>query len=83
MLLMPVPLLFAPPPFRQLGDAAGDGARRPVAREDVRVRAAAHHDVGAGVDCGVCDVMDTEIQMGPSGTVFLPMPTLSLAGRAN
>ncbi len=27
-------------------------------------------------DCGVCDQMDTEIQVGPTGVVTLPMPTL-------
>jgi hypothetical protein len=27
-------------------------------------------------DCGVCDQMDTEIQVGPTGVVNLPMPTL-------
>lgn len=27
-------------------------------------------------DCGVCDQMDTEIQIGPTGVVSLPMPTL-------
>ncbi len=27
-------------------------------------------------DCGVCDQMDTEIQVGPTGVVNLPMPAL-------
>jgi hypothetical protein len=27
-------------------------------------------------DCGVCDQMDTEIQIGPTGVVTLPMPTV-------
>jgi len=27
-------------------------------------------------DCGVCDQMDTEIQVGPTGVVTLPMPTV-------
>ncbi len=27
-------------------------------------------------DCGVCDQMDTQIQVGPTGVVTLPMPTL-------
>ena len=27
-------------------------------------------------DCGVCDQMDTEIQIGPTGVVSLPMPVL-------
>ena len=38
-------------------------------------------------DCGVCDQMDTEIQIGPTGVVTLPMPVLPpspvLAGREN
>ena len=36
-------------------------------------------------DCGVCDQMDTEIQIGPTGVVSLPMPEVPvspvLAGR--
>jgi len=31
-------------------------------------------------DCGVCDQMDTEIQVGPTGVVTLPMPTLRPSG---
>jgi radical SAM family uncharacterized protein len=31
-------------------------------------------------DCGVCDQMDTEIQVGPSGTTLLGMPTLPARG---
>lgn len=27
-------------------------------------------------DCGVCDQMDTEIQIGPTGVVILPMPVV-------
>ena len=27
-------------------------------------------------DCGVCDQLDTEIQIGPTGVVTLPMPTV-------
>ena len=27
-------------------------------------------------DCGVCDQMETEIQVGPTGVVTLPMPTV-------
>jgi radical SAM family uncharacterized protein len=27
-------------------------------------------------DCGVCDQLDTEIQIGPTGVVSLPMPTV-------
>ena len=27
-------------------------------------------------DCGVCDQMETEIQVGPTGVVSLPMPTV-------
>ena len=27
-------------------------------------------------DCGVCDQLDTEIQMGPTGVIALPMPTV-------
>lgn len=30
-------------------------------------------------DCGVCDAMGTDIQIGPSGSVFLPIPTVALA----
>lgn len=32
-------------------------------------------------DCGVCDQMDTEIQIGPSNTVFIPLPALALTVR--
>ena len=31
-------------------------------------------------DCGVCDQMGTEIQIGPSGTTFLAMPAVRMAG---
>ena len=31
-------------------------------------------------DCGVCDQLGTEIQIGPSGTTFLPLPTIRMAG---
>jgi len=31
-------------------------------------------------DCGVCDQMETEIQIGPTGVVSLPMPTVPSAG---
>lgn len=31
-------------------------------------------------DCGVCDQMGTDIQIGPSGSVFVPLPTLRLEG---
>jgi radical SAM superfamily enzyme YgiQ (UPF0313 family) len=31
-------------------------------------------------DCGVCDQMETEIQIGPTGVVSLPMPTVPSDG---
>jgi hypothetical protein len=35
-------------------------------------------------DCGVCDQMGTEIQIGPTGVTTLPMPTvMSKAGPAS
>ena len=32
--------------------------------------------------CGVCDVMETEIQIGPTGKTWLPMPALPALGTA-
>ncbi|MFM7146453.1 MAG: TIGR03960 family B12-binding radical SAM protein, partial [Actinomycetales bacterium] len=31
-------------------------------------------------DCGVCDQLGTEIQIGPTGVVDLPMPAMSMTG---
>lgn len=34
-------------------------------------------------DCGVCDQLGTDIQIGPSGTTFLPLPTIRLVQAAH
>ncbi len=31
-------------------------------------------------ECGVCDAMGTDIQIGPSGSVFIPLPSVGLIG---
>jgi hypothetical protein len=34
-------------------------------------------------DCGVCDQMGTQIQVGPTGVVTLPMPTIPVASASS